>query len=72
MLLNLQVLIEAGRGADPRLAPGLELVLAKQNAQGRWLMEYSYQGKLWQDVEAKGAPSKWVTLRAMRVLSGAA
>jgi hypothetical protein len=31
-------------------------------------MEYSYNGKMWADVEEKGKPSKWVTLRALRVL----
>ncbi len=31
-------------------------------------MEYSYNGKMWADVEVKGQPSKWVTLRALRVI----
>jgi hypothetical protein len=31
-------------------------------------MEYTYNGKTWVDVEQKGKPSKWVTLRALRVL----
>jgi hypothetical protein len=31
-------------------------------------MEYSYNGKMWADVEEKGEPSKWVTLRAVRML----
>jgi hypothetical protein len=44
------------------------MVLGKQDASGRWRMEYTYNGKTWADVEAKGRPSKWVTLRALRVL----
>ncbi len=32
------------------------------------LMEYTYNGKTWAEVEQKGQPSKWVTLRALRVL----
>jgi hypothetical protein len=68
VLLNLEVLAEAGCGDDPRLSDAAELVLAKQDAQGRWKMEYSYNGKMWADVEEKGEPSKWVTLRAVRML----
>jgi hypothetical protein len=34
-------------------------------------MEYTYNGKMWVDIEEKGKPSKWVTLRAMRVLNRA-
>ena len=29
------------------------------------------KGKMWVDVEKKGQPSKWVTLRALRVLKAA-
>jgi hypothetical protein len=68
VLLNLDALVEAGCGGDPRLGEALELVLAKQDGQGRWKMEYSYNGKMWADVEQKRAPSKWVTLRAVRML----
>ncbi len=70
VLLNLEALVEAGCGDDPRLAEAVEGVLSKQNAQGRWKMEYSYHGKMWADIEQKGRPSKWVTLRALRVLKG--
>jgi hypothetical protein len=62
------VLGEAGYAKDPRLSEAVELVLSKQDEQGRWKMEYSYNGKMWADVEVKGQPSKWVTLRALRVL----
>jgi hypothetical protein len=68
VLLNLEALAEAGQGGDPRLARAVERVLSKQDAQGRWPMEYSYNGKMWIDVEEKGQPSKWVTLRAVRML----
>lgn len=68
MLLNLEALSEAGCGGDPRLDEAIALVLSKQDGQGRWKMEYGYHGKMWADVEAKGKPSKWVTLRAARML----
>jgi len=68
VLLNLEVLLRAGKAGDPRLQAAVDWVRSKQDSQGRWKMEYSYNGKMWCNVEAKGAPSKWVTLRAMRVL----
>ena len=46
----------------------MDLVIGKQDRQGRWTMEYSYNGKTLVDIEEKGKPSKWVTLRALRVL----
>jgi hypothetical protein len=68
VLQNLEALTALGCGSDPRLTNALDWLLEKQDAQGRWKMEYSYNGKMWQDIEPKGQPSKWVTLRALRVL----
>jgi hypothetical protein len=65
------VLTALGCGTDPRLANGLELLLSKQDEEGRWRLEYTYNGKTWVDVEEKDQPSKWVTLRALRVLKRA-
>ncbi len=62
------VLVEAGYKDDPRLKPALEWLRQKQDAQGRWAMEDSLNGKMWVNIEAKGRPSKWITLRALRVL----
>ncbi len=61
----------AGHARDPRLENALELVLSKRDGQNRWKMEYTYNGKTWVDVEVKGQISKWVTLRALRVLKAA-
>jgi hypothetical protein len=68
VLQNLEVLTSLGCGADPRLDPAVDLVLSQQDRDGRWSMRYSYNGKTWIDVEQKGQPSKWVTLRALRLL----
>jgi hypothetical protein len=65
-----EALVEAGYGNDPRLDDLYDLILGKRDEAGRWKMEYSYQGKTWADVEERGKPSKWVTLRAMRALKG--
>ncbi len=68
VLQNLEVLTALGCGNDPRLQPAIDLLLDKQDDNGRWKMEYTYNGKTWVDVEQQGEPSKWVTLRALRVL----
>ncbi|MEW6232796.1 MAG: nitrogen fixation protein NifH [Chloroflexota bacterium] len=57
---------EAGYGRDPRLNNAIELVLSKREADGRWAMKHSLNGKMWADIEVKGKASKWVTLRALR------
>jgi hypothetical protein len=68
VLQILEALTALGCGSDPRLEAALDLVLGKRDAHGRWGLEYTYNGKSWVDVERKGEPSKWVTLRALRVL----
>ena len=65
------VLVQAGFGADPRVVPVLNLIIAKQDAHGRWRLENSLNGKMWVDIERRGKPSKWVTLRVLRVLQQA-
>ena len=63
---------ELGHGNEPpRLTRAIEWVIGKQDADGRWRNEYAYNGKTWVDFERQGKPSKWVTLRACRVLRSA-
>ena len=71
VLQNLEVLAALGQAENPKLANALDLVISKQNQQGRWLLEHTYNGKMWADIEKKGQPSKWITLRALRVLKAA-
>lgn len=68
VLQVLEALVEAGAGGDPRLAPAVEWLLGQQDDQGRWANRYAYTGKMWIDIDRPGAPSRWVTLRACRVL----
>jgi len=68
LLQNLEALTALGCGGDPRLRHAADLVLSKREQDGRWRMTYTYNGKMWADIEEKGQPSKWVTLRALRVL----
>lgn len=68
VLQTLEVLTALGYSHEARLRPALDLLLSKRDKQGHWRMEYTYNGKMWVVVERKGEPSKWVTLRALRVL----
>ncbi len=68
LLETLAALVGLGYGGDPRLAETYRWLLAKQDTQGRWKLENSLNGKMWADIEKKGKPSKWITLRALRVI----
>lgn len=61
-------LVDLGYGRDPRLANALQRILSRQDDNGRWGMDKSLNGRMWADVEEKGKPSKWITLRALHVL----
>jgi hypothetical protein len=51
---------------DSRMDDAIGILLKKQDETGRWKMENVYE--LLVPIEEKGAASKWLTLRAMRVL----
>ena len=68
VLQNLDVLVDLGRAKDARLDRAVEWLLGRQDADGRWANQYAYNGKTWVDFERQGSPSKWVTLRACRVV----
>ncbi|MFC2039147.1 nitrogen fixation protein NifH, partial [Chloroflexota bacterium] len=68
LLQNVEALVRLGYGSDPRLARALDIIREKRDSQGRWIMEYDYTGKTWGDFGSNKQPSKWVTLRALRVL----
>jgi len=68
ILEALEVLARLGQAHDPRLSGAIEFMLSKQDEQGRWKLEHTLNGKMWVDIEQRGKPSRWVTLRALRVL----
>ena len=68
VLQVLEALCEAGAGGDPRLRRSIAWLLEQQAAPGRWANRYPYTGKMVVDIDAPGELSKWVTLRACRVL----
>lgn len=63
----------AGVTEDERLSDALALVMSKRDATGRWPLERTFPtsgtgGPMIAAIEKAGRPSKWVTLRALRVL----
>lgn len=54
---------------DPRCAEAVELVRSKQRDDGRWCQENTHDGPTLLELEVgEGFPSRWITLRAERVL----
>jgi hypothetical protein len=66
-----EALVALGFAKDPRLANTLELIRSKQDEQGRWPLEYNYDGKTWIRFGKMKEPNEWVTLRALKVLKAA-
>ncbi|MCK1517862.1 squalene cyclase [Bradyrhizobium sp. 190] len=61
--------MHTGATPDPRLAEAISHVRSKRLADGTWPLDWIPAGQVWFQVDAgPGKPSKWVTLRAMRVL----
>ena len=59
----------AGADRDPRLEEAVELVRSKRQPDGRWLLDHIHPGRVFFDIETVGEPSRWNTLRALRVLT---
>ena len=72
LLQNVEALVALDHGRDPRLAHALDIIREKQDAAGRWPLEYDYAGKTWCDFGPKKQPNPWVTIRALRVLKAVA
>jgi hypothetical protein len=53
---------------DRRLAEAIDIVRNSRCGDGRWLLQHEYRGKTYFKLERLGTPSRWNTLRALRVL----
>ncbi|MBA2591927.1 MAG: hypothetical protein H0U97_06550 [Gammaproteobacteria bacterium] len=69
VLRGLEYLRRAGATPDERVAEAIELVESKRDGDGRWPLENQHAGTMAVEVdEGEGRPSRWNTLRALRVL----
>jgi hypothetical protein len=59
----------AGVRPDARMSDALQIVESRRQADGRWLLDHAYDEALaFPFNESVGEPSRWNTLRALRVL----
>ena len=56
------------RAVAALLDEAMEIVRSTQREDGRWTLQNRYKGKTYFELERLGAPSRWNTLRALRVL----
>jgi hypothetical protein len=72
VLRGLEYLRSAGVTPDERVAEAIDLVASKCDGDGRWALETRYPGVMPVEIgegEGEGRPSRWNTLRALRVLA---
>jgi hypothetical protein len=69
VLRGLEYLRCAGVVPDERVAEAIDVVASKRDGDGRWPLETQYPGEMLVEMdEGEGRPSRWNTLRALRVL----
>jgi hypothetical protein len=72
VLRGLDYLRQAGVAHDERVAEAIEIVASKRDADGRWTLDTRYPGVMPVEIDdGEGRPSRWNTLRALRVLKWA-
>lgn len=70
VLRGLDYLRSTGVEPDERCAEAIELVESKRDPDGKWPLENTHPGRVHFEMEeGDGKPSRWNTLRAMRVLA---
>ncbi|MHA2378403.1 MAG: nitrogen fixation protein NifH [Candidatus Thorarchaeota archaeon] len=67
LLEVLDILTELGV-KDERMQESIDFVVSNRGNDGRWLLKNTFNGKMLCDIEEKAKVSKWITLRALRVL----
>lgn len=69
VLRGLEYLRCAGVAPEERMVEAIDLVTSKHDGDGRWPLEVRYPGEIPVEIdEGEGRPSRWNTLRALRVL----
>ena len=69
ILRALDHLRATGAPPDPRCAEAIRMLEARRQSDGRWWLEETPRGRTWVQMEAPGEPSRWITLKALRVLN---
>jgi hypothetical protein len=58
----------SGVDPDPRMSDAVSVVRSKRQPDGRWRLDRIHPGRVHFDLDGVGTPSRWNTLRALRVL----
>ncbi len=69
VLRGLEYLRRAGVTPDERVVEAIDLVVSKRDKDGRWPLEVSYPGVMPIVIDDGADASRWITLRALRVLN---
>ncbi|MDF1520132.1 MAG: hypothetical protein P1P73_06600 [Brevefilum sp.] len=69
ILRALVYFVDAGVPYDPRMNDAVNLLKSKQRKDGTWPVQAKHPGQVHFDMENTGTPSRFNTLRALRVLS---
>lgn len=68
VLRGLDYFARSNAARDSRLQAAIDLLYTRRRADGLWPRQQKYSGKVFFEMEKVGAPSRWNTLRALRVL----
>jgi hypothetical protein len=60
--------LATGAVPDPRLGEAIDHLRSRQLQDGTWPLDWQLKGPVWFEMEAVGESSRWITLRALRVL----
>ncbi len=69
VLRALDYFARAGAERDPRLQESIDLLISHRRPDGRWPVRHKHKALIYFDMEKTGGPSRWNTLRALRVLN---
>jgi hypothetical protein len=70
VLRALEYLRAAGVPPDERIEEAMAIVRERRQRDGRWLLDVRHRNTLHEELAgAVGAPNRWITLRALRVLN---
>jgi hypothetical protein len=67
ILENVMILLDLGI-RDNRMQEAVDKTISKQNNEGKWNLEGTFNGRFQVNIEVKDKPSKWITYRALNVL----
>jgi hypothetical protein len=68
VLRALDYFARANADRDPRLEESIQFLVSRRRPDGRWPVQHKHKARVYFDMEKTGEPSRWNTLRAIRVL----